>query len=244
MFRTHLKNLVRLSHMVFMRTMCFGKRTIPITATTLIIAPHPDDEVIGCGGLISRLISNGITPHIVIMTGGEKSHVDCCKLNDEEIKSARHQLTRNALHILGISTDHIHELNFHDGEISPNNLNKVAELRQLINKLRPKNILIPHWGEGWPDHINTAQIIKQMKLANCLIWEYCVWVWYYNIWRRLDWKNATVLKMSKKEQRLKIKAMKAYTEPLAPCGRPWSGTLPHTFLRANQWNKELYFRVK
>lgn len=244
MFRTHLKNLLRLSHMVFMRAMCFGKRTIPITSQTIIVAPHPDDEVIGCGGLISRLISNGITPHIIIMTGGEKSHSNCCSLKDEEIKAARRQLTCNALHILGIPSDHIHELNFPDGEISPNDLRNITELRQIINKLSPNNILVPHWGEGWPDHVNSAQIIKKIAPANCQIWEYCVWVWYYNVWRGLNWENASVLKMSKKERILKIKAMETYTAPLAPCGHPWSGTLPHIFLQANQWKKELYFIVK
>ena len=35
----------------------------------LIISPHPDDEVIGCAGLIQALGERGTPPHVIIMTG-------------------------------------------------------------------------------------------------------------------------------------------------------------------------------
>ena len=40
----------------------------------LIIAPHPDDEVIGCAGLIQRSLNKGNDVYVIILTGGEASH--------------------------------------------------------------------------------------------------------------------------------------------------------------------------
>jgi len=39
-------------------------------ARVLVIAPHSDDEVIGCGGVIARHVRSGSTVHIVYMTDG------------------------------------------------------------------------------------------------------------------------------------------------------------------------------
>ena len=67
---------------------------------------------------------------------------------------------------------------------------------------------------------------------------------YYNVWRDLDWKNAAQLCMTPAEHRIKLDAMDAYIRPLAPCGKPWSGVLPKVFVKANKWNRELYFSLK
>ncbi|TKK90354.1 hypothetical protein FDA94_04930 [Herbidospora galbida] len=46
---------------------------------TLILAPHPDDEVIGCGGLISRISEAGGQGHVMYLTiGADGSGSDCC----------------------------------------------------------------------------------------------------------------------------------------------------------------------
>lgn len=211
--------------------------------TPVIIAPHPDDEVIGCGGLIARFVAEGRTPHIVIMTGGEGSHNGCCSTSEEEITTARRRLTRKALDILGVPESNIHELDFPDGGIDKT-LPQIERLKTILSRLKPDSVFVPHWGEGWNDHVKTAQIVNKLVAAGTEVWEYCVWMWYYNVWRGLDWKNAAILRMTSEEHRLKLKAMDAYIKPLAPCGNPWSGVLPKLFIEANQWDKELYFKVK
>lgn len=237
-----LKDLIRLLHIKYLRS---HKAFAPDFAeNALIVAPHPDDEVIGCGGLIAQMVEKGDMPHIVVMTGGEGSHRGCCSVSGKDIKTARRGLTRKALAVLGVTEDHIHELDFPDGGISDGHREEMEKLKTLVEALKPKTVLVPHWGEGWPDHVNTAKLIRRIVGGDTEIWEYCVWMWYYNVWHGLDWKNAAVFTMTPQEHRLKMKAMEVYVRPLAPCGKPWSGVLPKLFIKAHQGNRELYFRTK
>ena len=237
-----MKNLLRYAHCVWLRIMaCKARKFLP-DRHILIVAPHPDDEIIGCGGLIAHLVKENKAPHVVIMTGGEGSHHGCCDTSSGDIVAARRRLTRNAAAIVGLPIENIHELNYPDGGISMNNT-ETDRLKALIDELQPDTILVPHWGEGWSDHIQT-EIVKQIAPHSAKLWMYCVWVWYYNVWRDLDWKNAAQLCMTPAEHRIKLDAMDAYIRPLAPCGKPWSGVLPKVFVKANKWNRELYFSLK
>jgi len=235
-----IKEVLRKLHVRWLRMHAACAEDITATGCTMIVAPHPDDEVIGCGGLIARLTADGHAPHVVILTGGEGSHRGCCEVSTAEIVEARRGLTSKASGILGVPTENIHELNYPDGGISAENP-QTGELRRLIAEIQPQSVFVPHWGEGWPDHVRTAEIVKSIVSPDVEVWEYCVWMWYYNVWRGLDWKNAAVLKMTPAEHALKLRAMDAYIKPLAPCGKPWSGVLPPLFVKANQWDKELYF---
>lgn len=237
-----IKNTLRKSHIIWLRHIASSSHEIQVSGRIVVVAPHPDDEVIGCGGLIARLVGMGNAPQIVVLTGGEGSHAGCCKLSDKDIKDARRRLTRDALFILGVPNQNIHELDYPDGGISFGN-KQTDELKKLINQIQPQTVFVPHWGEGWPDHVKTAEIVKSLTQPGTIIYEYCVWMWYYNVWRGLDWKNAAVLKMSPEEHVLKLRAMDAYTKPLAPCGNPWSGILPPIFLKAHRGRTELYFRT-
>lgn len=241
----NLKDIIRRLHVKYLKIgggRC--KKIIePLAGKVAIVAPHPDDEVIGCGGLIVRLVAEGRAPHIIIMTGGEGSHRGCCDVSPAEIIEARRGLTRKALQILGVPFENIHELDYPDGSITAENP-QTEELKRLLAEINPQSVFVPHWGEGWPDHVRTARIVNSIVPQSTSIGEYCVWMWYYNVWRGLDWKNAAVLQMSSHEHELKLRAMDAYIKPLAPCGRPWSGVLPSIFINANRWSKELYFKAQ
>ena len=52
---------------------------------SVIVAPHPDDEVFGCCGLMQRLIALGKRVELIIMTGGGKSHAGCCDIDENEL---------------------------------------------------------------------------------------------------------------------------------------------------------------
>lgn len=239
-----IKDIFRRVHIVWLQAKSKRLPELGLEGRTLIVAPHPDDEVLGCGGLMARMVEEGNMPYVIYMTGGGASHKTCCNLSEEEIVKNRRILTRKALGMLGVSEDHIKELDFHDGNISQNNVEELTKLKNIIKELNPENIFIPHWGEGWKDHINTASIIENDIPGTPNIFEYCVWMWYYNIWKGLDWKHAFKVKLNEKEQTLKLKAISEYVEPLAPCGKPWSGVLPEIFKSAHKKGVELFFKYQ
>ena len=239
-----VKNMVRLIRVCWIRLrLCMIPVEFIDSKRVLIIAPHPDDEVMGCGGLIHRLCKRGIPPHVIILTGGGQSHAACCHLPEAAIKEERRAMASQITQKLGLPADHLHLLDFPDGSISPCH-EEMEPLRDLVAEIQPETVFIPHHGEGWPDHLVCRELVETMpELESSTIYEYCVWLWYYNVWK-LDWKRGCLLRMTKAEHVAKCKAVEEYTVKPAPCGKPWSGVLPKLLIGACKWNKELYFRVK
>ena len=71
--------------------------------TTLVIAPHPDDEVYGCGGTIAGLARHGEIVHVLIVTKGDD-------LFDPELIRQGREAARQAHEILGVSETHFADL--------------------------------------------------------------------------------------------------------------------------------------
>lgn len=244
-----IKNIIRKMRVDLLRCACIGRREMRIPSTAILIAPHPDDEVFGCCGLMQRMLAKGKRVELIVMTGGGKSHSGCCTLDEVTLIAQRRKLTLKAAALYGLSKEHIHFLDFPDGGVSKEHP-EVVRLRSLLEVLlrgcRNAAVVYPHrQGEGWPDHIHTAEIVADLckeQQAEVKQYEYCVWFWFYNCWR-IDWRNARILRMDKREYRCKQEAINAYILPKAPCGKPWSGVLPEVFVEANRWKKELYFEV-
>ena len=240
-----IKEYFRLLRIYYIRFLCLYREcnNTLFTHNALIIAPHPDDEVIGCAGLIQKEIKAKKRVDIVILSGGEASHNSCCDIPQPELKDRRRELTLYAAKILGLNESSIHFLNYPDGNINYSHPES-DRLKALIERINPQSIFIPHKGEGWNDHIQVRNIIDKIlsDKTKVTIYEYCVWFWYYNYWD-IDWKNAFILKMSKEEHQKKNIAINSYIKPLAPCGRPYSGVLPKVFIKANKWKHELYFKI-
>lgn len=237
-----IKDLIRYLRIAVLHLFYRFRPALSLTDKTVIIAPHPDDEVIGCAGLIQALVERGTPPHVIILTGGEGSHRGCCNTSAEDIIAARHQLTLDAAATLGLSLSHIHCLHYPDGRVTLEHP-ETERLQVLLSELNPQSVFVPHRGEGWSDHLQAAEITKHLlKGLDVSIYEYCVWMWYYNVWR-LNFKQALLLRMSCAQHQRKLQAMDEYVTPLASCGKPWSGVLPEPFLKAAKWNKELFFKV-
>ena len=238
-----MKNLIRSFRIAILHLLYRFRPSLPLSDNTVIIAPHPDDEVIGCAGLIQALVERGTPPHVIILTGGEGSHRGCCDTSAEEIVAARHQLTLKSAATLGIPESHIHCLSYPDGGVTLEHP-ETERLQTLLSELVPQSVFVPHRGEGWSDHLQAAEVTKHLMAGkDAAIYEYCVWMWYYNVWH-LDRKHAHVLRISRVQHQRKLRAMEQYVTPQAPCGKPWSGVLPKPFLKAAEWNKELFFLVR
>lgn len=127
----------------------------------LIIAPHPDDEILGCGGTIKKLSSNGNKVFILILTRGKKE-----LYSDAKIANVR-QEAKNAHDILGVT-----ETRFLDFPAPDLDLVSIAELSEAILKviieLKINTIYIPHHGDIHHDHkaVFNAGIVAARSVNN------------------------------------------------------------------------------
>lgn len=245
-------DIIRQLRTIAVRTMLVFKPKLSLPEIAVVFAPHPDDEVFGCCGLMKKMILAGKQVELIIMTGGGKSHSGCCDIQEDVIIAERRRLALKAASVYGVKEKCIHFLDYPDGGVQFSNGNTVA-LLQILSEIgkragnRQVTVFYPHTaGEKWNDHLYTSDIVRRLCVlvfSDARCYEYCVWFWFYNCWK-IDWKNAYILKMTDVEYEAKCRAIDVYIEPKAPCGRPWSGVLPPVFLWANKWSRELYFLVK
>lgn len=214
---------------------------------TLIIAPHPDDEVFGCGYLINELCNKKKNITLIILSQGEACHTQCCLNREVEIIEKRKELAIKANHLLGLPQKNIYFLKMPDGRLESvlTNSSYTEELNTLIKKINPSSIFYPHPFENSPDHFATTRMIKNLSsIANTEQYYYCVWTWYHMPMHKvfkLKFRHSFTVRTNNRD--LKEKAINIYTVNSAPCGVSYSGNLPKMFLKAFKWNKELYFSV-
>lgn len=77
--------------------------TIFGTGTTLVLAPHPDDESLGCGGMIAELCRRGRPPRVVVLTDGTGSHAGSAGTPARALRRIREQEAVEALRQLGFA---------------------------------------------------------------------------------------------------------------------------------------------
>lgn len=73
----------------------------------LVLAPHPDDEVLGCGGLCLSLAATGIAPAILFLTDGTGSHPNSRAWPAPRLRDLREAEARTAAGLLGVRPDRV-----------------------------------------------------------------------------------------------------------------------------------------
>lgn len=116
----------------------------------LVIAAHPDDEVLGMGGTIAKLVKDGNTVDILIVTDGSSSQYrDSDHL--AEIIEAKKKETRNCADILGVRDIYYGELPDMKLDTTPHiRINQIIE--DVIDKVQPDIVFTHFWGDVNRDH--------------------------------------------------------------------------------------------
>ncbi len=120
----------------------------------LIIAPHPDDEILGCGGIIKKFTDNGLNVSILIMTRGKKEIYP-----NERIENVRKE-AKNAHKLLGVENTVF--LDFPAPDLDTIAISELSvAIANEINKFKPDTIFIPHRGDIHHDHkaVFTASLV-------------------------------------------------------------------------------------
>lgn len=113
----------------------------------LVVAAHADDEVLGCGGTISRHREQGDVIHLVLMADGVHSRTDA---SDVDL-ARRIDASKRAQTILGISS--LHSLELPDNRMDSVPLLEIVQMvESIIEAIRPTVIYTHHHGDLNIDH--------------------------------------------------------------------------------------------
>lgn len=116
----------------------------------LVIAAHPDDEVLGVGGTIAKLSAEGVESHLLIVTDGSSSQYrDSDHLH--EIIEAKKLETKGCADLLGFKSIHYGELSDMKLDKTPHIvINQVIE--KVIDEVQPDTVFTHFWGDVNRDH--------------------------------------------------------------------------------------------
>ncbi len=150
----------------------------------MVFAPHPDDETLGCGGLVAHKRRSGADVTIVTMTDGGRSHPD--GIPHAELVDLRAQEARAAAEALGVEAGDVLLLGFRDGSLTDSRRDALQKVQDLLNSAKPHQIFIPFAYPGAPsDHAATNRIVR-LAVRNLQlspeIYEYPIWFWYHWPW--------------------------------------------------------------
>lgn len=179
MRRSALNDLTRrLSNMAADYDAAIGARSI------LVVAPHPDDESIGCGGLMTLARQRDADVQIAFVTYGEGSHkadlIDPAKLRDVRRREACEAAAR-----LGVPETGLHFLGLPDGGVADHQAALTAELLRIIERQQPEAVFLPHAKEPPPDHYLTFSAGRkalEIWAKPVRMFEYGVWYWQHWPW--------------------------------------------------------------
>lgn len=144
----------------------------PKGKNVLVLAPHMDDEIIGCGGVICKHVQNRDRVAVVYFTRGDKGNKDF--LSDNTLSDIRKTEIQYSNEILGIQKSYY--LDFEDGTDNDWS-SKKKELREIYNSFNPDLVYVPPYYDLHLDHRKTNWLFKEAteSLNVCDLCIYEVW---------------------------------------------------------------------
>ncbi|MDN3550206.1 bifunctional PIG-L family deacetylase/class I SAM-dependent methyltransferase [Mucilaginibacter aquaedulcis] len=157
---------------------------IPNLGTLLVVAPHQDDESLGCGGTIAQAIKAGYNVEVIFITDGSQSHPGSQKYPFEKLVKLRQHEALSALSILGVKQPGIHFMNLPDGNLpgksQPDFERCKSQTFDLLMTIKPATILLPWRRDPHPDHRATWDLVTSaLRLTDFTpqLFEYFIWLY-------------------------------------------------------------------
>lgn len=140
----------------------------PKSDRILVVAPHPDDESIGCGGLLAKY---GPQCDILVLADGRKGYPSTLSIDEEQLVLTRRQELRNAAAIAGVRQ--VFFLDIPDYTIQSNHQTVIS-----FDISGYDAILVPSRMERHRDHCTVSACFQQMRRCQnpkAKLFEYEVW---------------------------------------------------------------------
>lgn len=147
----------------------------------LVVAPHPDDESLGCGGLIMQTTQLGGKVHIVIVTDGARSHPRSRTHPPDRLRQVRRNEALEAAAALGVPAEQVSFLDVPDGH-APHHGRAARALGQRLASLAREvgaKMILTSWNyDTHPDHVATYEYAcMAAHEVGAMLFSYPVWAW-------------------------------------------------------------------
>ena len=216
----------------------------PSGSRVLVLAPHPDDELLGCGGLVRLLAGMGRKVQVLAVTDGGASHPGSSLWPAALLMQQRARESADALCRLGAPGVPLLRLGLDDGQVSAQSDRLLQALDELV---RPDDVLVATCRfDGHPDHEAVGAAAAQAATRHgATLLEMPVWMWHWAVAgdARVPWHRACRLLLDDATQCAKRDAAQAYRSQLEPdpsTGR--DAIVPPTALARVLRDEEIYFR--
>lgn len=216
----------------------------PAWSRVAVCAAHPDDEVLGAGGVLALLAAAGVQLDLVAVTDGEGSHPGSTVLTPAELAQARISETEHALAALGVSA-RVVRLRLPDSGLAAR---EVELTRRLADAVAGCDAVLAPWsGDAHPDHEAVGRAaLAAGRTAGVPVWQYPVWAWHWATPAdpRVPWHAAHRVPLSPRAQAAKRAAVACFgtqVRALGP-GPADRAVLPPDVLAHFDRDREVLFR--
>ena len=127
----------------------------------LVLAPHVDDDMIGCGGAILKYLKDGKEVHIAYLTQSNKR--GSLGLNSEEIIRERKEEAEAVAKEIGLPLNHLYFLSAKDSELLSTDM--VEQLKKLMDTVNPDVVFFPSIIDTHADHYAVSKKIYELSQA-------------------------------------------------------------------------------
>lgn len=151
--------------------------------TIIIFAPHPDDEVIACGGTILKKIKEKFNVKIVFVTDGSHSHLAILNIKEapspDELIGIRKIEAINSAKKLGVNRNNVYFLGAIDTQLKKSDIEVRGKINNILsNEDNLLEIYLPHRIELHSDHsitnIIVTSLVSKMEI-DATLYQYIVW---------------------------------------------------------------------
>ena len=180
--------------------------------SVVVIAAHPDDEVLGVGGTMAVLAAGSARLRLIAVTDGEASHPGT---DTETIRRTRTAESADALAVLGVLGIDVIRLRFPDTGLAACEDELSARLRELCAGFAV--CLAPWEADAHADHEAAGRAARRAaRWAGQQVLSYPIWMWH---WakpgdRRVPWPRACQVPLPAEVEARKRSAISAFASQL------------------------------
>lgn len=145
----------------------------------LILAAHPDDETLGCGGTILQKVSSGTPVRVLVVTDGRYSHRSS-SLPPQDLARTRRAEMAEAARRLGLGEEALRWGGFTDGTLGKWEGKLTDLIADAVAEMRPEEVYVTGAFEPHPDHAALGRAARRAvrhAVTRVQLLEYPIWLW-------------------------------------------------------------------